>query len=389
MMNAPPDEVSGIFELHQHYINTLVRISISPHITHVDRLRTENQTPDHPKMERSTRQWASSLQDGNGNSLQCDVDSGSHNRQVYLMVPNHHEAQARTEITSYLSRLANLRTSTVLNFTPNAAIITNVEFLRTMAQSKQWSPSPAFPAPSPLRNPASALPAASTHTSTQVQQRDQSASIGTSVAPSQQTPLSKYNYARRHSADDQATATTFASDNQTARFNAMEADILKHQTALQQHQSAFKSVHARFDAVEDKAIRTMEVCQASSKSILDLRQDSFQQMTSLRSETAQSIQTLREESTASQINIQSQLASLQELMRSLLPNTPNLSTGITQHLPIFVSQSTQPMHTSLQLAVQSSPAPSDTKKRDADAISEPDQGSAPYKSPRAPDGSST
>jgi hypothetical protein len=254
-----------------------------------------------------------------------------------------------------------------------------------MAQSHQWSPSPAFPAPS--RTQAPATPAASIQPSTPVIQRDHSASIGTSVAQSQQTSLSKYNYARRNSTDDQATATTFASDNHTARFNAMEADILKHQTALQQHQSAFKSVHARFDAVEDKAIRTMEVCQASSKSILDLRQDSFQQMTSLRSETAQSLQILREESTASQSNIQSQLASLQELMRSLLPNNPNLSTGANHHLPLFVSQPTQPMNTSLQLAAQSSPASYDTKKRDADEISEPDQGCAQYISPRAPDGS--
>ena len=51
MMNAPPAEVSGIFDLHRNFVAKLQRISLSPHITHIDRIRTENQTCLHPQME--------------------------------------------------------------------------------------------------------------------------------------------------------------------------------------------------------------------------------------------------------------------------------------------------------------------------------------------------
>ena len=399
MMNAPAEEISGIYGLHNTYLNTAIRISMSPHITHLDRIFAENHTAEHPQMDRSTRQWANALKDSHGNSLQCDVKCGANNRQVYLLVPAHHETQARLEITSYLSRLAQLRPSTVLNYQPKAAIITNVTFLRTMTQSNQWTTTTsAFPAPPPRRSGHPAAPPLSKPQNL----RDDSMSAGTGVSAStsQQTPLSKFNYTRRGN-DDQATATKFASDSKTARFNAMEANILHHQTAIQRHQSAFKSVHERFDVVEDQAIRTMEVCEASSKSLLELRQDSFQQMSALRSESAQSIQALRDESTASQTHIQSQLSSLQDLLRTLLPQvpqpTPSDSSSRTSSSSSSSNSSlmstTTHQTTSAPVPPPQPPSvihqpttPSDVKKRDLTNISHPDQASAQYKSPRAPDG---
>jgi hypothetical protein len=82
VMNAPSEEVRGIFAMQANYMNNVERISMSPHITHLDRQRIENATATSPKIERSTRQWAASLTDSNGNSLQCDVECGSHDRQV-------------------------------------------------------------------------------------------------------------------------------------------------------------------------------------------------------------------------------------------------------------------------------------------------------------------
>ena len=69
----------------------------------------------------------------------------------------------------------------------------------------------------------------------------------------------------------------------------MEAGIQTHQNAVARHQSAFKSVQERFNSVEDNALRTMEVCQVSSKSILDLRQESFKQMSVICEESVTSI----------------------------------------------------------------------------------------------------
>lgn len=42
IMNAPSEEVRGIFEMQASYMNTIERISMSPHITHLDRLRLEH-----------------------------------------------------------------------------------------------------------------------------------------------------------------------------------------------------------------------------------------------------------------------------------------------------------------------------------------------------------
>jgi hypothetical protein len=331
VMNAPPEEVRGIFEMQANYMNTIKRISMSPHITHLDRLRIENKTANSSAMERSTRQWAAALKDSNGNSMQCDVECGARNRQVYLLVPTHHTELAHIEINLYLARLANLRPSTILNYQPKAAIITNVEFLRNMSQSNVWSTIPTSPPPVNFR-PNAPGPNVVTP-SHPVDPRTDSTSLGTASvgAASTRTSPSKFNYAAKRPAfDDQGTITTFASA-QTARFDAMEAEIKNNQTAISRHQAAFKSVHERFDSVEDKAIRTMEVCQTSSKSILELREESFQQMSVLREETAISMRTLREEAALFQTNLQGQLSLLGDLIRS---------NATSQHQPTQSSSST-------------------------------------------------
>jgi hypothetical protein len=206
---------------------------------------------------------------------------------------------------------------------------------------------------------------------------------------SNRTPFAKSSYAAKcqaSSIDDQGTATTFASDNHTARFNSMEADIQKHQTAIARHQSAFKSVHERFDSVEDKAIRTMEVCQASSKSILELREESFQQLSGvLRDESAASILTLREEAALFQTNLQDQLSSLGELIRNMhaiqsssststssSSSASLMSTGSRRNSVLPTPRSNPSTSTSLQAASrQNFTQPSFDKKRDANEISKP------------------
>ena len=82
--------------------------------------------------------------------MQCDVEIGSNDdHQVYLLVPEHHVIQVRLELTAYLTRLANLRPSTVLNYTPTAAVITNVGFLRAMAHLNVWTNHQVLPVPPP------------------------------------------------------------------------------------------------------------------------------------------------------------------------------------------------------------------------------------------------
>ena len=197
VMNAPSEEDRGIFETQASYMNTIERISMSPHITHLDCIRLENKSATSPQIERSTRQWAAALKDSSGKSTQCNVECGARNRQVFLLVPAHHTALARQEINLYLARLANPRPSTILNYQPNAAIITNVKFLRNMSQSTAWS------TPSTVLHPVHFHPTASRpHTIPSSQPpttRPDAISLGTASAGtlSNRTPFAKSSYATK------------------------------------------------------------------------------------------------------------------------------------------------------------------------------------------------
>ena len=113
--------------------------------------------------------------------------------------------------------------------------------------------------------------------------------------------------------DDNTMATTQLSLSAThiSRFDEMEATILRQQ-------EEYKTVLTCFDTVEDQALRTMAVCQASSRSILDLRIDSLQQMSNLRKESAESLQQIRDESAKNQRELQIQLRLLQSTMTSFI-----------------------------------------------------------------------
>ena len=107
------------------------------------------------------------------------------------------------------------------------------------------------------------------------------------------------------------TQPSLSATTNNSRFDEMEAEIKRNQ-------AEFASINTRFDQVEDQAIRTLAVCQASSTSILDLRKDTSQQLKALRNATtqqildlrngsAQAIQLMRDEATANQHNLQMQL----------------------------------------------------------------------------------
>ena len=57
MMNTSPEEVNSIFDIHSRFLKKLHRLSLSPHILHIDRIRTERAIGDIPAIDRSTRTW--------------------------------------------------------------------------------------------------------------------------------------------------------------------------------------------------------------------------------------------------------------------------------------------------------------------------------------------
>ena len=410
MMNTSPEEVNSIFDIHSCFLKKLHRISLSPHILHIDRIRTERAFGDTPSIDRSTRTWAASLTDKYGTSMQCDVECGSSDRQIYLLVPDHHIARAKAELKNYMSRLLHLRPTTVLNYTPSNEVITNVGFLKQMAQSNLWHNSPSEFPPNTQQSPAASnnqnhKPINISQSPSPHPQRDDT-SLGTaSQQTSQNTTFSKFNYARRMTTgDDNTMATTQLSLSAThiSRFDEMEATILRQQ-------EEYKTVLTRFDTVEDQALRTMAVCQASSRSILDLRKDSLQQMSNLRKESAESLQQIRDESAKNQRELQIQLRLLQSTMTSFIRDSkPRSKSSSSESTESRVNEldvsSDDSMSTSSQQSsldeltdlTQSQPnatvlshqprSSSKNKKRNSLESKSTDQASAQNNNPSAPDG---
>ena len=324
----------------------------------------------------------------------------SRDRQMYLLVPEHHAIRAKDEIKKYMERLLNLRPSTVLNYTPSDEVITNVGFLKTMSTSNLWNTSTSeFPT-----NPHLKQPSVNPNISPSPTQERDDTSLGTASQQTSQTPtFSKFNYARRMtSSDDHTMATTqlSLSATQSSKFDEMEAAIL-------QQQAEYKTVLTRFDQVEDQALRTMAVCQASSKSILDLRKESLKQMSTLRQESLASLQQIRDESAQHQRDLQNQLLQLQRTMTSFIRDSKSRSKSSSSESASSAhaatsddddSMSTSDSHDTLAEMMDPTPSPPNTtvhpyqprlsrkKKRNSTQSKSTDQASAQYTSDSAPDG---
>lgn len=91
-------EVSDIFLKHDNYVKTQKMIPLSPFITNLDTVRCEHR--NNP-IERTTRQWAYSLNTEDGKSMKCDVVNGGYDQKAYILVPPQHEEMARSALEEY------------------------------------------------------------------------------------------------------------------------------------------------------------------------------------------------------------------------------------------------------------------------------------------------
>jgi hypothetical protein len=343
LLNTTASEVTELFDTHFRYIKDLVEIQMPTTILHLDRTRREIISPTE-YTDRTTREWATSL------NMQCDVENGGRNRRVSLLVPSKHAATVTPLMDQYLASLTDHRhhqatANVTTTYAPPHTAILNMSFIQRMSQSEPWAPNPEeYPLPGappatgqskPYKPPT--VSQSSSAQPTLGLSKDASQSAGSSPSkPKSLDPYSKYNYARRAAASDdqtQTTTQTFLTNANTSRFNELEAAIKRQQEATQQHTVALSSVHARFDNVENQVLRTMEVCQISSTSILELRQESFSQLQNIRQENAAAMYAMRQESMQNLNQLQEQmLAAMTTLMTTfaqnqLQPTGPMGTTG--------------------------------------------------------------
>jgi hypothetical protein len=135
------ENIRNHFTFHEKWSKSLKAIPMSPHINHLDQVRTEY-NDDGTTTERSTREWVATIlaPDGSNPAL-CDVVNGPPDHKAYLLVPSHYLVYAQNQWREYKARLSppthrEARYRDNLPGLPNvihiqAAIASNVTFLKS------------------------------------------------------------------------------------------------------------------------------------------------------------------------------------------------------------------------------------------------------------------
>jgi hypothetical protein len=283
------EALEDLYDLHQKYVNSIQRLPLSPYVINVDRIRDEHSPKGNNR--RTTREWANSLTNSEGQPIQCDAENGGRDKKAYLLVPEHLIDSVRHDLTQYLHNIRNWHVQPNQDnhikyhdadrpleiYVPTAAVQRNIEFLKTMASADIWKN-----APTTIRQ----------HQSTKITNRPQHGPTQNLVQPSATTPLqyptqtqqprtpqSDNLSANRNSRNnfppigrhlDDNTITTAYSNTTTLNsgYAAKFADI---ENAIKTSQSEFKQITTRFDLMENQILNTMTSCHENSKHILAMQ----------------------------------------------------------------------------------------------------------------------
>lgn len=155
MASMTTEEVSDIFRVHQYFLNTTQRLSLSPNVVNVDRLR-DDMSPTGKIITRSTREWVMTLKTANGGPLQCDVENGGIDRKAYMIVATTHLEQAKKELEKYKASLRRFHAPNSTNalnetgttfrpteiYIPTKAVLKNIAFMQQMSAADVWKAAP-------------------------------------------------------------------------------------------------------------------------------------------------------------------------------------------------------------------------------------------------------
>jgi hypothetical protein len=290
------DKIKSYFEMHQKYARSLKPLMLSPAINNLDLSRKE-MLPDGNVLNRTTREWASSLTTLDGQHARCDVVNGGPDQKTYLLVPGQHIDHIRTELQKYRLRLnilgrreARFRDS--IPGLPSEIHIDlstrhNLEFLDELTSAELWRAAPdsvrgqnssdsPFDPPSVPPVEPTPLPASPAVTSAFPHLPRPDSDNGT--IPS---PVSRSSKARTRNvqfSDNHTTST--ASDTRSmastmARLNELESILKKQQKEIEKINKISNKLESKlhtFDNLDDRIKQTMEAQQAAT---LDALQSKF------------------------------------------------------------------------------------------------------------------
>ena len=102
--NLTKEQISKYFTAHENYVKSLRTICMSPRITNLETIRDEY-FENGEVIQRTTREWATSIQLTDGSPARCDIVNGGPDKVVNLLVPNHVYAEVIVEVAKYKQRL--------------------------------------------------------------------------------------------------------------------------------------------------------------------------------------------------------------------------------------------------------------------------------------------
>jgi hypothetical protein len=283
-------ELDAIFQTHADYTTNTRLLQLAPTIQNVDLIRTEYSTSGN--IDRNTREWATSLKDTNGKSIQCDADNGGEKRRAQLLVPAEHLEAAtialhlyKDSISTFTQREAEFTTLIQESYpqaiyVPTRVVHDNLAFIQQRSSCAVWEQ-----APNSVRkdnNPGTTYRPPNSEPQKKTLFPHAASKPKVTPPPSPKAPpnISKTqeDQTEQNATDDTVTTQSQMTKSQTTtqnRFYEMEAAIRRQQNALQRHT-------AELQQVNERAVTTMEICQATSNNILSLSETTKNQLCEIR-----------------------------------------------------------------------------------------------------------
>ena len=291
--------------MHQTYVRSLCPIPLSPAITSLDLPRRVETMPNGEVIERTTREWATSLNLLDGSPARCDVVNGTQVNQTFLLVPSQHLNEIKESVRNYRLRINVLgqRKSRFCDSLPglpaeiqfDPSTQANLTFLENLSSADIWNQAPpgvratpAPPCPLDLTTPIPIHPSVSNPDDTETlwpppsgphhYSSQSTTATFESAAPSSHGGKSDSRYA--HQTDNTTTAVSSQSDSTVmkdilSRLQAFDTLLQAQQLQISQVTSSthdqFQQVDKRLqrlDNLDDTIIQRMNLHQVETMSVM-------------------------------------------------------------------------------------------------------------------------
>ena len=295
-------EVDAVFQTHADYMTNTRIITMAPTIQNLDLIRKEHRGIT--LIERNTRTWASELKDTNGESLRCDADNGGDSRRAQLLVPSEHLDLAKKAFQEYKESISTFNqreadfTTLIQDASPPQAIyVPTAKVHNNLALIQQRSPVSVWEnAPASVRSPDGTGTSASRYRPPTLSQTSaakhplfpNASSTPAATKPSYSQSPSKPPHKVMDSlqevdmTDETATTHSQMTKSMTTqnKFAEIEANIRRHQHAVEQHKKDLEQVNER-------ALTTLTLVEKTAADVQHLTLATTDQITSLRNEMRQ------------------------------------------------------------------------------------------------------